>query len=32
VDAATGNGPARIVKPAAGKIHLEPFAVTVVSW
>jgi hypothetical protein len=32
VDAATGNGPARIVKLADGKIHLEPFAVTVVSW
>ena len=32
VDAATGDGPARIVKPANDKLHLEPFAVTVVSW
>ena len=32
VDAATGDGPARSVKPADGKIELEPFAVTVVSW
>jgi hypothetical protein len=32
VDLATGDGPARSVKPADGKIKLEPFAVTVVSW
>ncbi|MGB8260355.1 MAG: glycosyl hydrolase family 39 [Terracidiphilus sp.] len=32
VDLATGDGPARSVKPAEGKIRLEPFAVTVVSW
>jgi hypothetical protein len=32
IDAATGNGPARIVKPTMNKIHLEPFSVTVVSW
>jgi hypothetical protein len=32
VDLATGDGPARSVKPAEGKIKLEPFAVTVVSW
>jgi hypothetical protein len=32
VDEQTGDGPARIVKPAASKITLEPFAVTVVSW
>jgi hypothetical protein len=32
VDGATGDGPARTVKPADGKIRLEPFAVTVVSW
>ena len=32
VDVETGDGPARSVKPDAGKIHLEPFAVTVVSW
>ena len=32
VDEQTGNSPARIVKPASGKITLEPFAVTVVSW
>ena len=32
VDAETGDGPARSVKPAGGKIRLEPFAVTVVSW
>jgi hypothetical protein len=32
VDVATGDGPARSVKPADGKITLEPFAVTVVSW
>jgi hypothetical protein len=32
VDETTGDGPARNVKPADGKIKLEPFAVTVVSW
>jgi len=32
VDLSTGDGPARNVKPADGKINLEPFAVTVVSW
>jgi hypothetical protein len=32
VDLTTGDGPARSVKPAEGKIKLEPFAVTVVSW
>jgi hypothetical protein len=32
VDAETGDGPARSVKPADGKIRLESFAVTVVSW
>jgi hypothetical protein len=32
VDAQTGDGPARSVKPVDGKIVLEPFAVTVVSW
>jgi hypothetical protein len=32
VDAQTGDGPARSVQPADGKIRLEPFAVTVVSW
>jgi hypothetical protein len=32
VDAETGDGPARIAKPVAGKLRLEPFAVTVVSW
>lgn len=32
VDLSTGDGPARSVKPANGKISLEPFAVTVVSW
>ncbi|HTB97376.1 MAG TPA: hypothetical protein VK716_10240 [Terracidiphilus sp.] len=32
VDLETGDGPARSVKPAAGSIKLEPFAVTVVSW
>jgi hypothetical protein len=32
VDEQTGDGPARMVKPANGKITLEPFAVTVVSW
>jgi hypothetical protein len=32
VDLSTGDGPARPVKPVDGKIKLEPFAVTVVSW
>ncbi|MDE3148423.1 MAG: glycosyl hydrolase family 39 [Acidobacteriota bacterium] len=32
VDAETGDGSARSVKPADGMIKLEPFAVTVVSW
>ncbi len=32
VDEETGDGPARSVKPADGKLRLEPFAVTVVSW
>jgi hypothetical protein len=32
VDEQTGDGPARTVQPANGKIKLEPFAVTVVSW
>ena len=32
VDLATADGPARNVKPVDGKIKLEPFAVTVVSW
>ncbi len=32
VDEQTGDGPARAVKPVDGKIVLEPFAVTVVSW
>jgi hypothetical protein len=32
VDATTGEGPARGVRPADGKIKLEPFAVTVVAW
>jgi hypothetical protein len=32
VDAQSGEGPARPVKPANGAIRLEPFAVTVVSW
>jgi hypothetical protein len=32
VDLETGDGPARSVKPEGGKIKLEPFAVTVVSW
>jgi hypothetical protein len=32
VDEQTGDGPARLLKPADGKILLEPFAVTVVSW
>jgi hypothetical protein len=32
VDEQTGDGAARSVKPADGKIRLEPFAVTVMSW
>jgi hypothetical protein len=32
VDLSTADGPARSIKPADGKITLEPFAVTVVSW
>ena len=32
VDVATGDGPARSVKLEGGKLKLEPFAVTVVSW
>ena len=32
VDVESGEGPARAVKPVAGKLRLEPFAVTVVSW
>jgi hypothetical protein len=32
VDLQTGEGPARVVAPSNGKIALEPFAVTVVSW
>lgn len=32
VDEQTGDGPARSVKLDHGVIHLEPFAVTVVSW
>jgi len=32
VDATSGEDPARAVKPAEGKLRLEPFAVTVVSW
>jgi hypothetical protein len=32
VDVATGDDPARSVKPEGGKIKLDPFAVTVVSW
>jgi hypothetical protein len=32
VDLQSGEGPARSVKTASGKIVLEPFAVTVVSW
>ena len=32
VDVQTGDGAARTVKPADGKITLDPFAVTVVSW
>ncbi len=32
VDGETGDNPARSVKPADGKLKLEPFAVTVVNW
>jgi hypothetical protein len=32
VDESTGDEPPRGVKPADGKIKLEPFAVSVVSW
>ena len=32
VDLESGDGPARSVKPADGRLKLEPFAVTVVSW
>ena len=32
VDLSTGDGAARSITPADGKITLEPFAVTVVSW
>jgi hypothetical protein len=32
VDGQSGEGPARAVVPAEGKIDLKPFAVTVVSW
>lgn len=32
VDEVSGESPARSIKPAAGKLHLEPFAVTVVRW
>lgn len=32
VDEATGDEPARKVKPSDGRIRLEPFAVSVVSW
>jgi hypothetical protein len=32
VDEQTGDRPARSVKLEGGKIHMEPFAVTVVSW
>ncbi len=32
VDESTGDGPARTVKPAEGKIELSPFAVAVVDW
>jgi len=32
VDAGAGDGPARSVKPIVGKLKLEPFSVTVVSW
>jgi hypothetical protein len=32
VDEQSGEGPARVIAPADGKIELAPFAVTVVSW
>ncbi|MDE3163382.1 MAG: glycosyl hydrolase family 39, partial [Acidobacteriota bacterium] len=32
VDQQSADTPARSVQPADGQIHLEPFAVTVVSW
>jgi hypothetical protein len=32
VDVESGDGPARSVKPVDGKLKLEPFSVTVVSW
>lgn len=32
VDEQTGDGPARSVRTDGGKVRLEPFAVTVVSW
>jgi hypothetical protein len=32
VDETSGEGPARTVKIEAGKLSIEPFAVTVVSW
>jgi hypothetical protein len=32
VDVKTADGPARRLKPAAGQLRIEPFAVTVVSW
>jgi hypothetical protein len=32
VDEQTGDGPARMAKLADGKITLEPFAVSVISW
>ena len=32
VDVQSGDGPARTVKTSNGKLRLEPFAVTVVSW
>jgi hypothetical protein len=31
-EAQSGDEPARSVTPSAGKIHLEPFAVAIVSW
>ena len=32
VDLESGDSPARRIQPADGRIHMEPFAVTVVSW
>lgn len=32
VDLACGDNPARSIAPVGGNLHLEPFAVTVVSW